>query len=116
MEIKIVFHVNRDDEETLLIALNNMENLLKTVHDQQAAIHLVANGMAVKLFQGERAAQYASRIENLAGNGVRFAVCNNSLNSLGINPAELLEPCQVVPAGILEIIRLQAERCAYVKP
>ena len=47
MEIRIVFHVNRDDEETLLIALNNMENLLKTVHDQQAAIHLVANGMAV---------------------------------------------------------------------
>ncbi len=116
MKIKVVFHVNCDDEKTLLIALNNMENLLKNVPADEAAVNLVANGTAVRLFQRERAAQYASRIEGLSGEAVQFSVCNNSLNSLGIKPEDLLESCQVVPAGILEIIRLQAEGCAYVKP
>jgi intracellular sulfur oxidation DsrE/DsrF family protein len=116
MKIKIIFHVNRYDEETLLIALNNMENLLKDVHNEDAAVHLVANGTAVRLFRHECAGQYASRIENLCGKGVHFSVCNNSLNSLDIPPEDLLECCHVVPAGILEIIRLQAEGCAYVKP
>ena len=116
MKIKISFHVNRDEEEALLIALNNMENLLKDVQNEEAAVHLVANGTAVKLFQRERAGQYASRIESLFGKGVHFSVCNNSLNSLGIKPEDLLDFCHVVPAGILEIIRLQADGCAYVKP
>lgn len=116
MKIKVVFHINRDDEEALLIALNNMENLLKDVAADEAAVNLVANGVAVRLFRRERAAQYASRIEDLSCEGVHFSVCNNSLNRLGIKFEDLLESCQVVPAGILEIIRLQAEGCAYVKP
>lgn len=116
MKTKVVFHVDWDNEEALIMALNNMENLLKNVPAQEAAIYLVANGVAVRLFRRERAAQYASRIESLSGSGVHFFVCNNSLNNLGIKHEELLEPCQVVPAGILEIIRLQAEGCAYVKP
>lgn len=116
MKIKVVFHVNRDDEEALLIALNNMENLLKDVSAADAAVNLVANGVAVRLFQRRRAAQYASRIEGLSSEAVHFSVCNNSLNRLGIKSEDLLESCQVVPAGIIEIIRLQAEGCAYVKP
>ncbi len=116
MTTKVVFHVNRDDEETLLMALNNMENLLKNVPADEADVYLVANGVAVRLFRRERAGQYASRIESLSGAAVHFFVCNNSLNSLGIKDEELLESCQVVPTGIVEIIRLQAEGCAYVKP
>ncbi len=116
MKTKVVFHVNRDDEETLLMALNNIENLLKDVSADEAAVYLVANGVAVSLFRRERAGQYASRIESLSGAAVHFFVCNNSLTNLGIKREDLLESCQVVPAGIVEIIRLQGEGCAYVKP
>ena len=116
MRIRVIFHVNRDNEETLLMALNNIENLLKNVPADEAAVYLVANGVAVRLFRREYAAQYATNIEILSKSNVHFLVCNNSLSNLGIKHGELLEPCQVVPAGILEIIRLQAEGCAYVKP
>jgi hypothetical protein len=43
-------------------------------------------------------------------------VCNNALSMSGINPAELLDLCEVIPAGIVELIRLQHEGFAYVKP
>ena len=116
MKTKVVFHIDWDNEEPLIMALNNMENLLKEVPAEEAVIYLVANGVAVKLFQLERAAQYISRIEKLFDIGVRFLVCNNSLRNLGIECDELMESCRIVPAGILELIRLQDEQCAYIKP
>ncbi len=116
MKTKVVFHIDWDNKEALIMALNNVENLLKEVSAEEATIYLVANGVAVKLFQRERATEYAPRIQNLSGDGVHFLVCNNSLNNLGIKGEELLGPCQVVPAGIVELIRLQAKGCAYIKP
>ncbi len=116
MDIKVVFHLDWDNEDPLIMALNNMENLLKEVSAEDAAICLVANGVAVKLFRLERADPYASRIVKLAETGVRFCLCNNSLRNLGIQRDELLAPCEIVPAGIMELIRLQAEDCAYIKP
>ena len=116
MKTKVVFHLDWDNEEPLIMALNNMENLLKEVPAEDAVIYLVANGVAVKLFQLERAVKYTSRIEKLSDIGVHFLVCNNSLRNLGIERDQLLESCEIVPAGILELIRLQAEQCAYIKP
>jgi len=116
METKVVFHIDWDNEEALIMALGNMENLLKEVPAEEASIYLVANGVAVKLFQLECATRYISRVENLSDVGVRFLVCNNSLRNLGIDHDELLGSCEIVPAGILELIRLQVEGCAYVKP
>ena len=116
MKTKVVFHIDWDNEEPLIMALNNMENLLKEVPAEEAIIYLVANGVAVKLFQLERATRYASRTKKLSDIGVRFLVCNNSLRNLGIDRDQLIRFCEVVPAGILELIRLQVEGCAYIKP
>jgi len=116
MRTKVVFHIDQDNEEPLIMALNNMDNLLKEIPAEEAAIYLVANGVAVRLLQLENATQYTSRIEELSRVGVRFLVCNNSLRNLGIDLNELVAPCELVPAGILELVRLQGEGCAYIKP
>ena len=116
MKIKVVFHIDWDNEEALIMALGNMDNLLKEVPAEESLIYMVANGIAVKLFQLERTTPYISRIEKLSDVGVRFFVCNNSLRNLHIERHELTELCEIVPAGILELIRLQAEGCAYIKP
>jgi len=116
MEVKVVFHLDWDEEDRLIMALNNITNLLKEVPAEDASIYLVANGVAVRLFQRDRARQHASRIEELSKVGVRFFVCNNSLRNLDIDREELFKQCEVVPAGVMELIRLQAEGCAYIKP
>lgn len=60
MNVKVVFHLDWDNGDRLIMVLNNMENLLKEVSAEDAAIHLVANGVAVRLFQIERAKQCLS--------------------------------------------------------
>lgn len=116
MKTKALLHLDRDDPEALRTALSNLENLLERIPAAETELHVVANGSAVKLFRRECAGAAGGRIEALAGQGVHFQMCNNSLTRLGIDRGELLAPCEVVPAGIVEIVRLQAEGCAYVKP
>ncbi len=116
MKLKVVFHIDGDNNELLTMALNNMENLLKEVSPEETDIYLVANGTAVKLFQRKRASLYASRIKKFFDSGVRFLLCNNSLKNMNIRSDELLKTCEIVTAGILELIRLQTDGCAYIKP
>jgi intracellular sulfur oxidation DsrE/DsrF family protein len=114
MDIKVVLHVDSDMEERLAMALNNITNLLKEVSHENASIYLLINGPAVKLLRNNR--MYADKFKELSIKGVQFLVCNNSLAKTGIDRDELPDCCEVVPAGILELIRLQNKGCAYVKP
>jgi uncharacterized protein len=113
---KVVFHLDMDAEERLVMALNNMGNLLKEIPPAEAAICLVANGSAVGLFQRERAVAHGMRVAELSGNGVRFLMCSNSLNNLNLDPGEMLNGCEVIKAGIVELISLQSDGYAYIKP
>lgn len=98
------------------MALNNVNNLWKEVPAPETSVCVVANGPAVKLFLKDRAVHYVSTVEELHMNGARFLVCRNSLLNLGLTLEDLIKPCERVPAGILEIIRLQQDGYAYVKP
>lgn len=116
MKAKVVFHVDWDEEKRLVMALNNMANLLKEVSVEESEICLVANGVSVKLFRRDPAPAYALQMEELSRKGVRFLVCSNSLKNFDIPLETLLDPCETVKAGIVELVRLQAEGFAYVKP
>ncbi|MCP4576945.1 MAG: hypothetical protein GY846_11750, partial [Deltaproteobacteria bacterium] len=116
MKTKVVFHLDWDEEKRLVMALNNITNLLKEFPLTKTAIRLVANGSAVSLFHREHADAYGSRVEELSGKGVRFLMCNNSLTNLNIDPGELLGGCEVIKAGIVELIALQGDGYAYIKP
>lgn len=116
MKVKVVFHIDWDEEPRLLMALGNITNLFKDVPHDQASVCIVANGKSVGLFRKDRAAQYSASIENLASQGVHFLVCRNSLVGQGIPEEDVLEVCETIPAGIVKLIALQGEGYAYVKP
>lgn len=116
MTTKAVVHVDQEDSSRLETALGNIENFLAEVPPEDSDLRMVIHSSAVKLLRRKGADAYASRIMELSRKGVRFLVCNNSLVRLKINRDELLEVSNVVPAGIVELIRLQNEGFAYVKP
>ncbi|AEA12493.1 hypothetical protein TUZN_1012 [Thermoproteus uzoniensis 768-20] len=96
------------------IALSNVENLLEAVPGAEVAV--VANGSAVLFFVRQSPAHIRERLEALAGRGVKFYVCANSLRAHGIDSDDLLPFAEVVPAGIAKILELQAAGYLYVKP
>lgn len=114
--IRVVFHLDVDEVQRLNMALGNIMNLLKEIPASEAAVCLVANGSAVKLFRREGAPESLSNVQALYDQGVRFLMCNNSLNNFKIDRTALVKGCDVTKAGVLELIERQADGYAYIKP
>ncbi|WP_432736299.1 DsrE family protein [Maridesulfovibrio sp. FT414] len=116
MSYKVVFHIDWDDDQTLRMGLANMINLLNDGDSSGSEIHMVANGHAVRLFRKEFAEGNMHQIEELNSKGVRFCLCNNSMNKFNYKKQDMLDACEIVPAGVAELCKLQASGCAYIKP
>ena len=116
IKCKVVFHLDWDEEPRLVLALGNIKNLFKEVPPQQCRVDVVANGKAVTLFRKDKTGEWGSDMSELHKLGVRFKMCRNALAMNKIDTADLHETCETVPAGILELINLQQEGFAYVKP
>ncbi|MGB6068314.1 MAG: DsrE family protein [Desulfomonilaceae bacterium] len=115
-KLKVVFHLDSDQEARLVLALANIKNLFKEVPPQQCRVNIVANGKAVTLFRKDKVGERASEIKELHKLGVSFKMCRNALAKSKIDKADLSEVCEIVPAGILELINLQQQGFAYIKP
>ena len=115
-KIKVVFHLDSDQEPRLVLALANIKNLFKEVPSQQCTVSIVANGKAVTLFRKDKVGERASEMKELRKLGVSFKMCRNALAKSKIEKSDLSEACEIVPAGILELINLQQQGFAYIKP
>ena len=116
MTIKVVFHIDSNDEGRIIMAINNVKNLLKEISPDKASICLLINGAAVELLKRPMSRAYADQISLLSNKAVRFLACNNSLINMKTDKNELHESCEVVKAGIIELVRLQNDGYAYIKP
>lgn len=112
--MKVVFHLDLDEEKILRIALTNMENLRAA--KPEARINLVVNGPAVKFFRADFAEEHIHRVKGLLSNDVMIFVCQNALRAFDIPEDALCPGCAPIPAGVVALIKLQQQGCAYIKP
>lgn len=115
--VKVVYHLN--DSSAARAALGNIRNHLAA--DPAARIVVVTHGPGVDfLLEGAKDKNgnpFDISVEELAGKGVGFAVCNNTLTSRKIDPKTVLTQAKIVPSGVAEVARLQArEGFVYLKP
>lgn len=116
-EEKVVYHVN--DASNATAALKNIRNHLNA--SPQATIVLVAHGAGIDfLLDGaidKDGYPYDVVVRELAQRGVGFRVCNNTLEGRGIDRQRVLPEAVIVPSGVAELSRLQAqEGYVYIKP
>jgi intracellular sulfur oxidation DsrE/DsrF family protein len=117
-QVKAVYHVNTD-VNTVPAILNNIRNHLNA--DPKAKIVVVTHGPGINfLLQDAKDSQgreFSGSVSDLASKGVDFRVCNNTLTSRNISPDRVLMEARIVPSGVAEVARLQAqEGFAYLKP
>lgn len=124
----IVFHVNEIDR--CPVALVNLRNLLKDVGQDSVIAEVIVNGPAVVFFSNVAQARerfpsswseefyqkLVQEMKDLYEMGVSFVVCNNALGMNGLSVDQVYSFVTVVPAGITEIIKKQAEGYGYIKP
>ena len=113
MHYDIVFHLDQGQDE-LNIVLSNITNYLKALADEQFTAVLLVNGPAITLMVKD--ADNCAKLTALRDQGLDVRVCNNALTHFGIAPDDLCPCCRIVPAGVVELVDLQRQGFAYVKP
>lgn len=114
---KVVFHVNESNKWSALLA--NVKNLIKDLGQGNTTIEVVANGVAVVdyvLNMEKDNNNFINKVGDAANNGVKFIACRNSLAGNKIDEILLPSFITIVPAGVTELIKKQAEGYAYIKP
>ena len=117
-EVKAVYHVNTG-VDTVSAILGNVRNHLNA--DPTAKIAVVTHGPGIDfLLEGakdSKGREFSGAVGELAGRGVQFRVCNNTLTSRNIDPGKVVMEAKIVPSGVAEVARLQAkEGYVYLKP
>jgi intracellular sulfur oxidation DsrE/DsrF family protein len=117
-DIKVVYHVNTGIETTAAI-MGNVRNHLNA--DPSAKIVVVTHGPGIDFLldgaKDSKGREFSGMVSDLAGKGVQFRVCNNTLNSRGIDANKVSMDAKIVPSGVAEVARLQAkEGYVYLKP
>jgi intracellular sulfur oxidation DsrE/DsrF family protein len=115
---KVVYHVNEGVQQASR-AIGNIRNHLNA--DPKAKIVVVTHGPGIDfLLEGAEnmaGAKFTGAIAELAGRGVEFRVCNNTLVSRKINKDQVIQEAKVVPSGVAEVANLQAkDKYVYLRP
>ena len=114
---KIVIQVSTDDPRTQKIALNNAVNLQKHYGVDNIAIEIVAYGPGLNMLTTK--SKSVERITSLAQQDITFSACGNTMAKMeaksGKKPV-LLEGVGQVKAGVAQIMELQEQGYAYVRP
>ena len=126
MNYDLLLHIDDNDPNRLNLALNNAANYMAALPDEKFKVVLVANGPAAQLFgkkasEGEdersvKLAQLEKKAAELTAKGLSIRVCRNALNGFCVAEQDLWPCCEVTCGAMVELVRLQREGYAYVKP
>ena len=96
----------------------NIQNVRRAFGPENVEVELVVHGPALLMLQAansELDGEVREAIEALAGLGVTFAACNNSMIHRKVTKEELFPFAVVVDAALAELTRKQEEGWAYIK-
>lgn len=110
---KVIFHV--DEINKAALALNNIKNLITDLGNENLQVELLVNSEGVNMLL-KAALDYNDKIQELHTRSVVFSACANSMKGLNISKEQLYDFAQVVPSGVGELVKKQADGFAYIKP
>ena len=116
--VKVVYHMNEGIDKAPQ-ALRNIRNHLTA--DPKAKIIVVSHAAGINfLLKDAKDANgnpFEVAVQDLVSKGVQFDVCAFTLQSRNIDAKSVIEEAKIVPSGVAEVARLQAqEGFVYLKP
>ena len=115
---QVIYHIDDADAQATK-ALRNLRNHLDVSPNTKIIVVTHGPGIDFLLDGAENMAgqKFSPAIGELAGRGVEFKVCNNTLVSRKIPKENVIMEAKVVPSGVAEVATLQAkEKFVYLRP
>ena len=119
---KVAIHVDENDPKLMNMALNNVANVRKyyDAKGEKVEIELVAYGPGLHMYR-EDTSPVKDRISmmSLEFDNLTFSACGNThaaMSKAAGKEISLIEEAQMVPSGVVQLIELQEQGFAYVRP
>ncbi len=122
MAHKVAVHVDQNDPAVMNMVLNNVMNLIDYYEGQgdTVTVEVVTYGPGLTmLIEGESPVADRVSAMTLQNDGLTFAACANTLAGMEKKAGHaipLMSEATVVPSGVVQLITLQEDGYAYVRP
>lgn len=110
---RVIFEVTADGNEQWEAVLNNVENVRKALGDA-THVEVVAHGKGLGLLIA-KGNKLAERMQKLAGDGVVFAACENTMKKKNLTKDQLVPFATTTDSGVAEVVRKQEAGWSYIK-
>ena len=121
-KIHIAFHVDENDPAVMNMTLNNAQNVQNyyAAQGDEAIIEIVAYGPGLNMFVAGKS-PVADRIStmSLEIDDITFSACGNThrkMSQKSGSDVALLPEAQIVPSGVVQLVTLQQQGYAYIRP
>lgn len=117
-QIKVVYHM-ADGIDQASRGLANIRNELRLEPNTHITVVALGDGIQflLKGAKERNGKPFDAAVAALAEQGVEFRICNNTLTAHNVPLSDVLPQAKVVPAGVVEVVRLQAkEGYVYFRP
>ncbi|MGZ3158304.1 MAG: DsrE family protein [Burkholderiaceae bacterium] len=116
--IKVVYHM-ADGIDQASRGLANIRNELRMEPNTHITVVALGDGIQflLKGAKERNGKPFDAAVAALAEQGVEFRICNNTLTAHNVPVTDVIPQAKIVPAGVVEIVRLQArEGYVYFRP
>ncbi|HEY5863835.1 MAG TPA: DsrE family protein [Casimicrobiaceae bacterium] len=113
-ENRVVIQVSDADAGKWNLALNNARNLQTALGAKNVDVEIVAYGPGIGMLKADSVV--GNRVGEALGAGVKIVACENTMSGQKLAKGDMLSGIGYVEAGVVEIMRRQQERWAYLRP
>ncbi len=119
---RVAIHIDENDPARMNMALNNAANIFRHYQETGLAVEvrLVANGPGLHMLRAD-SSPVKDRIAamSLEHESLSFAACGNTHRMMSKRTGEdvpLMSEAEMIPSGVVELIELQEDGWAYIRP
>lgn len=109
-----VFSVTDNDQHTWNEVFGNFRNIQRELGAKNIQLELVVYDQAMGMLKDD--SLVAEKVSAALADGVKIVACMNSMNAQGLKQDDMLQGIDYVQAGIVELIKRQADGWAYIRP
>jgi intracellular sulfur oxidation DsrE/DsrF family protein len=111
---KLVVQVSDNDPVKWNLALNNVRNVQSELGARNVDIEIVAYGPGIGMLKMDSAV--GKRVAEALETGVQVVACENTMQNVKLNKADMLAKIGYVKAGVVELMQKQQQGWAYIRP
>jgi intracellular sulfur oxidation DsrE/DsrF family protein len=111
---RLVIQVSDADTGKWNLALNNAKNVQQAYGADKVDIEIVTYGPGIGMLKMDSV--IANRIDESKKAGVTIVACQNTMKNMKLTADDMLPNTSYVPSGVVEIMKKQSEKYAYLRP